>query len=45
MCHTCVLVTCVRTYIYSRVIGLQIRNIQIQPFLLACMDKTVNLML
>ena len=37
--HTCVLVTCFLTYIYNRRIGLQIRNIRIQPLLLAVWTK------
>jgi len=44
-CHTFILVTCFRTYIYSRVIGLQMGNFGFDPLLLACMDITVNLML
>ena len=44
-CHTCVLVTCFRTYISVCVIGLQMENFGFEPLLLACMDKTVNLIL
>jgi hypothetical protein len=44
-CHTCVLLTCIRTYIYRTLIGISMSNRLIQALLFSPTDKTLKLTL